>query len=80
LGAYDIDKLEYPEKAVLYLYKKIGKRPFEEYYNINIENIRDLFIKLREKYNIKKDSDWIKRVSKIILYDWQKGKIKAFFL
>jgi hypothetical protein len=80
LGAYDVDKLEHPEKAVFYLYKKIGKKPFEEYYNINIESIKDLFIKLREKYNIKKDSDWIKRVSKIILYDWQKGKIRAFFL
>ncbi|MGC9133112.1 MAG: GTPase [Nanopusillaceae archaeon] len=79
LGAIRVEKIEFPKKAVFYLYKHIGKGPFEEAYNIKIENIKDLFIKLREKYNIK-DKEWIKKISRIILYDWQKGKIKGFWL
>ncbi|MGC9079665.1 MAG: GTPase [Nanopusillaceae archaeon] len=78
LGGIKVENLEFPQKAVLYLYKKIGKTPFKEYYKIEFENIKDLFLKLREKYNIK-DKDWIKKVARIILYDWQKGNLKGFW-
>ena len=79
LGAIRVEKIEFPQKAVLYLYKHIGKKPFEEAYNIKVDNLKDLFIKLKEKYNVK-DKDWIKKVARIILYDWQRGKIKGFWL
>ncbi|BFI73197.1 GTPase Der [Nanoarchaeota archaeon] len=79
LGAIRVEKLQFPQKSVIYLYKHIGKKPFEEAYNIEINNLKDLFIKLKERYNIK-DKDWVKKVSRIILYDWQKGKIKGFWL
>ncbi|WP_258393089.1 GTPase [Nanobdella aerobiophila] len=79
LGSIRIENIKFPEKAVFYLYKHIGKSPFKDYYNIEFNNFKDLYDKLRKKYNIK-DKNWIKRISIIILNDWYKGNIRGYWL
>ncbi len=79
LGAIKVSDLRHPEKAVMYLYKKIGDKPFEEAYNIKVNNIKELFLSLKEKFNYR-GKDWIRKISEKILYDWQKGKIKGYWM
>lgn len=78
LGGISPEKLDHPEKALYYLYKKLDKKFFIETYDINFSNFREFLFSLKNRFNIM-EKDWIKKVSLKVLYDWQKGNLSGYW-
>ena len=78
IGARDYHKIKEPEIVVSYLIKP-RKSNFETFYKIKFKDAEDLIEKLGKKKNILKKKGEIDtdKVARLIVKDWQEGKIKV---
>lgn len=79
LGAIDPNKVDNPIIPLKYLYDKLPKEAFENSYGIKFNDFESFLSSLREKFNIQA-LDWENRVAVRVLIDWQKGKIRGYWL
>jgi len=77
VGARDYGKIREPEMAVSELINEY-KNVFKKFYGIKIEDPEEFIIALGKKKNMLKSKGEVdeNRVSRMILKDWQEGKIK----
>ena len=79
LGARTLDKIRDPELMVIGLMKEYSKQ-IEDFYQVTANNDSDLLIQeIGKKFNFMKKGGTIDedRVSRVIIRDWQEGKIKT---